>query len=139
MFQDSYCMASWLIVNKYQPHNFQFKLNKRLANYQPAIMSYSRKKSKEGGGGIEDILFWHPFPPSGIFGFFTLPLKIPHKTRLYPWKLHKIVLHPLDKSDTMEVHGNLGIWIYIFESLICNFITIQHALLKYITIVARNP
>ena len=33
-----------------------------------------------------------------------------------------------DKINTMGVHSN---WAYIFDSLICNFITVQHALLIY--------
>ena len=32
--------------------------------------------------------------PPEIFHFITLPLEIPHKTTLHPWKFHKIVLHP---------------------------------------------
>ena len=32
----------------------------------------------------------------GIFHFITLPLEIPNKTKLHPWKFHKIMLHPLE-------------------------------------------
>ena len=42
--------------------------------------------------------------PSGISGFFSLPLEIPDKTRLYPAKkFHKIVLHP---SEPILVNVN---------------------------------
>ena len=57
------------------------------------IMGYSRKKTKQGGGVVGDILFW---TAPGIFHFFTLPLEISEKTKLHPWKFHKIVLHPLE-------------------------------------------
>ena len=52
-----------------------------------------QKKSKQGGG-VEDILFWKKNP--GIFHFYILPLEIPDKTKLNPWKFHKIVLVPLE-------------------------------------------
>ena len=32
----------------------------------------------------------------GIFRFPTLPLEIPDKTKLHPWKLRKILIHPLE-------------------------------------------
>ena len=85
------------------------------------------------------------------------PLQIPDKMKLHPWKFHKIVLHPLEfPRSKAKTHGIphdffwitpirstlwecMVIWVYIFNSLICNFIAIQHALLKYITIAARNP
>ena len=45
-----------------------------------------------------------------------------------------------DKIDTMGVHGNLVIYLrFVYIYSICNFITIQHTLLKCITIAARNP
>ena len=56
-------------------------------------MGYSRKKTKQGGGVVGDILFW---TAPGIFHFFTLPLEISEKTKLHPWKFHKIVWHPLE-------------------------------------------
>ena len=37
--------------------------------------------NRGGGGAVEEILFGIP---QGIFRFFTLPLQIPDKTRLYP-------------------------------------------------------
>ena len=43
-------------------------------------------------GEVKDILFWNP---TGIFQFFTLLPKILDKTKLLPWKFHKIVLNPL--------------------------------------------
>ena len=39
--------------------------------------------------GVEDILFWKP---PEIFNYFTLPLKIPDKTKLNPWMFHNLVL-----------------------------------------------
>ena len=56
------------------------------------MWGYSRKKTNRGGKGVEDILFWKP---PGIFHFFILPLEIPEKTKLQPWKFHKIVLDSL--------------------------------------------
>ena len=53
-------------------------------------MSYFWKKKKQRGGAVEDILFQNP---PGIFHFFTLPLEIPGKSKLHPWKLHKTLLH----------------------------------------------
>ena len=47
-------------------------------------LGYSRKKPNIG--------HWR----HGIFHFFTLPLEIPDKTKLHPWKFHKIVLDPLE-------------------------------------------
>ena len=55
-------------------------------------LGYSRKKKKQGG--LRTYFFENP--PAGIFHFFTLPLEIPHKTKLHPWKIHKIVLDPLE-------------------------------------------
>ena len=33
------------------------------------------------------------------FGFLTLPLEFPNKTKFDPWKIHKIVLNPLQILD----------------------------------------
>ena len=61
-----------------------------------AIPEKEKKNRGKGwggvGGGVEDILF-RKLP--GIFHFFTLPLEIPDRTKLHPWKSHKIVLDPL--------------------------------------------
>ena len=62
---------------------------------------FQKKKQGEGGGhrrrGVADesILFLTPLL-SGIFHFFTLPLEILEKTKLHPWKFHKILLDPLE-------------------------------------------
>ena len=45
----------------------------------------------------------------GIFYFFTLPLEIPDKIKLHPWKFHKIALDPLEiprpnHQDTWKFH-----------------------------------
>ena len=52
-----------------------------------------QKKSKHGGLRIYFFKNSH-----GIFHFFTLPLKIPDKTKLNPWIFHKILLDPLKIS-----------------------------------------
>ena len=49
------------------------------------------KKTKKGGGVLR-IYFFQPPPHPGIFDFFAVPLEIPDKTKLHPWKFHKIVL-----------------------------------------------
>ena len=62
-------------------------------------MGYSRKKKKQGAGGegggagLKTYFFENP---AGIFRLFTLPLKICDKSNLHPWRLCKIVLHPLE-------------------------------------------
>ena len=56
---------------------------------------------------VEDILFWKK--KRGIFRFVILPLEIPDKKKLYPWKFHKIVLQgswKIQKPRPMETpHG----------------------------------
>ena len=55
---------------------------------------YSRKRPKrEEGWGLRTYFFENT---PGIFWFLTLPLDIPDKTKLHPWKLHKVVIHPLE-------------------------------------------
>ena len=49
------------------------------------------EKSKEEGWGHTFLI-----KTPGIFRFITLPLEIPNKMKLYPWKFHTIVLHPLE-------------------------------------------
>ena len=56
-------------------------------------MGYSRKKKKTWGGGLRTYFFERP---PGIFHFFILPLEIPGKSKLHPWKLCKPALHPLE-------------------------------------------
>ena len=59
-------------------------------------MGYSRKKTNRGGGGGGGGLKTYFFEnPPWNFSFFTLPLEIPYKAKLHPWKFHKIVLDPL--------------------------------------------
>ena len=66
-------------------------------------MGYSRKNSNRG---VEDIYTFLK-NPTGIFGFATLPLEIPDKMKLQPWKFHKIVLHPLEFSrQNTKTHGS---------------------------------
>ena len=42
---------------------------------------------------FENILFWKP---PRIFHFFNLPLEIPDKTKLHPWKFYTFLLDPLE-------------------------------------------
>ena len=44
------------------------------------------EKNKQGGSG-------HTFLTTGFFYSFTLPLEIPDKSKLHPWKLFKIVFY----------------------------------------------
>ena len=50
--------------------------------------------------------------PPGIFHFFILPMEIPEKTKLTPWKFHKFLLDPLEisrpKTKTLEIR------LYVF-------------------------
>lgn len=52
------------------------------------IMGYSRKKNRKAWGNTFFKLPW------SFSVFFTLPLKIPEKTKLHPCMFHKIILHP---------------------------------------------
>ena len=64
-------------------------------------MGYSRKNPNRR---VENIIFWKKTP--GIFRFVTLPLEIPDKMKLHPWKLHKIVLHQLEfPRPKAKTHG----------------------------------
>ena len=43
----------------------------------------------------------------GIFRVFTLPLEIPDKARLHPWKFHQTVLHASEiLRPKTKTHGN---------------------------------
>ena len=79
-----YCTANWLNLNKFQPHNSQFKLNKRLANYQPAIMGYSRKKHNRGVG-----IF-----PQEVLDFLLYPWKFQAKQGFTPGNSTKLCYTP---------------------------------------------
>ena len=52
-------------------------------------LGYSRK---ENSRGLRTYFFEKPLE---FFNFFTLPLEIPDKTKLHPWKSHKIALDSL--------------------------------------------
>ena len=52
-------------------------------------LGYSRK---ENSRGLRTYFFEEPLE---FFNFFTLPLEIPDKTKLHPWKFHKIALDSL--------------------------------------------
>ena len=56
------------------------------------VSGYYRKKKKKTGG--LRTYFFENVPE--IFHIFTLPLEIPDKAKLNPWKFHKIVLDPLE-------------------------------------------
>ena len=72
------------------------------------LLGYYRKNPNrwgERGGRSWGHTFLNKNP--GVFRFGTLPLDILDKTKLYPWKFRKIVLHPFEnpRSKT-KVHGN---------------------------------
>ena len=69
-------------------------------------------QKKNQTGGLR-IYFFVTTP--GIFRFFTLPLEIQDKTRLHPYKLHKIVLHLSEilRSKTKTI-GNSR-WFLLHE------------------------
>ena len=54
---------------------------------QAIVINYSRKKPNRRW-----LRTYFSKDTTGIFNFF-LPLEIPDKTKLHPWKIHKIVLH----------------------------------------------
>ena len=69
--------------------------------YAPEL-GYSRKNPNRGCWG-------HTFlkKTRGIFRFVTLPLEIPDKMELHPWKFHQIVSHPLEfPRPKTKTHGN---------------------------------
>ena len=67
--------------------NFIYKnISDRVQQSQPAL-GYSRKKKQEGWG---HTFFWKT--PGIFLSFLTLPLEISEKTKLHPWKFHKIML-----------------------------------------------
>ena len=51
-------------------------------------MGLFQKKTKQGREGWGHVFEKNP----EIFHFFTLPLEISDKTKLHPWKFHKILL-----------------------------------------------
>ena len=69
-------------------------------------MGYSGKKQT---GGLRTYFIEKP---PGIFHFFILPMEIPDKTKLTPWKFHKFLLDPLEisrpKTKTLEIR------LYVF-------------------------
>ena len=68
--------------------------------YAPEL-SYSRKNPNTGCWGHT---FLKKIPR--IFRFLTLPLEIPGKMKLYPWKFHQIVSHPLEfPRPKTKTHG----------------------------------
>ena len=62
-----------------------------MLDHKKTCIGLFQKKSKQGG---LRIYIFEKSP--GIFIFFTLPLKIPDKTKLNPWIFHKIVLDLLE-------------------------------------------
>ena len=66
-------------------------------------MGYSRKKNRV----VEDFFEKQKETP-GIFRIFILPLEIPGKTKLHPWKFYKIVLDPLEnpRRSKTKTPGN---------------------------------
>ena len=55
---------------------------------QAIVINYSKKKKPNRWW----LRTYFSKNTPGIFNFF-LPLEIPDKTKLHPWKIHKIVLH----------------------------------------------
>ena len=66
------------------------------------IMKKRKTTGREGGKGRGVVVGWgHTYlktPPE----CFTLPKEISGKTNLYPFKLHKIVLHPSEILKDLE-------------------------------------
>ena len=57
------------------------------------------------------------------------------------WKIYLLFFQYPSKIHILNQHYGVEcmvIWVYIFDSLICNFTTIPYVPLKYITIAARN-
>ena len=57
-----------------------------------------QEKKKEG---LRTYIFENP---PGTFCFFTLPLEIPDKKELHPWRFHRVVLHPLEMGYTRKTN-----------------------------------
>ena len=58
---------------------------------QAIVINYSKKKPQTDGG------WGHALLKTPLeFLIFFLPLEIPDKTKLHPWKIHKIVLHAFE-------------------------------------------
>ena len=75
------------------------------------------KKKTVGGGGRGVIELGHAFmkTPLELSIFFTLPLEIPDKTKLQPWKFHKFLLPTsLGNSKTKNQNPWLEIPHYFF-------------------------
>ena len=79
-------------------------------------MGYFWKK-KTVGGGRGAIELGHAFmkTPLEFSIFFTLPLEIPDKTKLHPWKFHKFLLATsIGNSKTKNQNPWLEIPHYFF-------------------------
>ena len=89
--------------------NIKYKLSDLVASTNCTI---PKKIPTEGGWG-------HTFfgKPSGICRFDTLPLDIPYKTKLHPWKFHKIVLYHLTWAIPEKIQTGEEFRIYFFEPL----------------------
>ena len=73
--------------------------------------------------------------------FFLITLGNSISFIINTWKIYLLFFQYPSKIDILNQHYGVEcmvIWVYIFDSLICNFITIPHVPLKYITIAARN-
>ena len=80
------------------------------------IIDWQKKKQK-----VEDILFWKT---PGVFYFVTLPLEIPDKTKLHPWKFHKTALDPLEiprpnHQDPWKLH--IIFFLFTLGNSLCYF------------------
>ena len=72
------------------------------------VLGCSRKKKKTGR--VEEILFENA---PEIFRCYTLPLEIPDKTRLHLWKIHKIVLRPLETLRPKAKNPGKFSWFFL--------------------------
>ena len=96
------------VVLKYQVVSYTSKIN---SNIDPCwwydtifwvkhwmCWAILEKKQTRGEGCWGYTFFNPPSPPlpasphPGIFDFLAVPLEIPDKTKIHPWKFHKIVL-----------------------------------------------
>ena len=94
--RDSFCTSSCLATCLHCQWYFFTKSS------SPDPVKFYPIKLATGGEGLGfRIYVFEPLAPPGIFHFFTLPLEIPDKAKLNPWKFHIIFslfthkFHPL--------------------------------------------
>ena len=85
------CIISFIFNGRLAKAKVLFRKTSEMRNW-------SIPEKIQTGRRAEGWVDWgHTFlkKTSGTFRFVTLPLDIPDKMTLHPWKFHKIVLHPL--------------------------------------------